>query len=207
MKKILLIAVTLLICSITLSFGQAQETKAQIQKKDQANLYNDFYFSYGTGTIFFFVNNESLEGQTLSGTFLVGFARSMNKVVSVGFQLSYTNIGRTGTDYYYDYNYNQSLTTNIEMTDNLWQGIANVRFRYLNKPSFCMYSGIGLGVTMDYYSKTTDGTSTTKGRKLLPAGQLTLLGFRVGRAFSFFGEFGIGTNSIINAGVSYKFGE
>jgi hypothetical protein len=36
---------------------------------------------------------------------------------------------------------------------------------------------------------------------------LTLLGFRVGRALSFFGEFGIGTNSIINAGVSYKFGE
>ncbi len=207
MKNILVIAVTLLICSVTFTFGQAQETKTQIQKKDQANLYNDFYFSYGTGTIFFFVNNESLEGQTLSGTFLVGFARSMNKVISVGFQLSYTNIGRTGTDYYYDYNYNQSVSTNIEMTDNLWQGIANVRFRYLNKPSFCMYSGIGLGVTMDYYSKTTDGTSTTKGRKLLPAGQLTLLGFRVGRAFSFFGEFGIGTNSIINAGVSYKFGE
>ena len=68
-----------------------------------------------------------------------------------------------------------------------------------------MYSGIGIGVTMDYY--TNEQTTTKKGQQLLPAGQFTLLGFRVGRALSFFGEFGIGTNSIVNCGLSYKFGD
>ena len=68
-----------------------------------------------------------------------------------------------------------------------------------------MYSGIGIGVTMNYY--TNEESTTNKGQQLLPAGQFTLLGFRVGRALSFFGEFGIGTNSIVNCGISYKFGD
>ena len=208
MKKLILITLVLLLSGVASSMAQTQQVKPKKEKNDQSDLYNDFYVSYGTGTIFFFINNESMQAKTLSGTFTVGFARSMNKVIAVGFQLSYTNIGRSENGYD-SYPYYTSYEN--KMTDNLWQGIANVRFRYLNKPSFCMYSGIGMGVTMDYYSKTntssTGVVTTSKGQKLLPAGQLTLLGFRVGRALSFFGEFGIGTNSIINAGVSYKFGE
>lgn len=207
MKKMMLITLTLLFTGVVFTFGQDQNAKTQKLKNDQSDLCNDFYISYGTGTVFFFIDNESMKANSMSGTFLVGFARSLNKVIAVGFQLSYTQINRSSENYG-SYPYNTSY--NDEMTDNLWQGIANVRFRYLNKPSFCMYSGIGMGVTMDYYWKTYDvgsNPSTTKGQKLLPAAQLTLLGFRVGRALSFFGEFGIGTNSIINAGVSYKFGE
>jgi len=203
MKKLMLITLSILLTGAVFSI-QAQETKAP-KKKSQADLYNDFYVSYGTGTVFYFIKNEEMSANNMSGTFLAGFARSLNPVVSVGFQLSYTRIGRSGTDYSYSYSSTIPYTTN--MTDNLWQGIANVRFRYLNRGSFCMYSGIGIGVTMDYYSKSNDVESTIKGQKLLPAGQLTLLGFRVGRAISFFGEFGIGTNSILNAGVSYKFGD
>ncbi|MEI7724261.1 MAG: hypothetical protein WCK09_04105 [Bacteroidota bacterium] len=207
MKKMILITLILLFSGVVFTFGQDHNAKAKNLKNDQSDLCNDFYISYGTGTVFFFITNESMKANSMSGTFLVGFARSLNKVISVGFQLSYTQISRS-TINYDNYPYNTSY--NDEMTDNLWQGIANVRFRYLNKPSFCMYSGIGMGVTMDYYQKTYDvnaNPSSSKGQKLLPAAQLTLLGFRVGRAFSFFGEFGVGTNSIINAGLSYKFGE
>lgn len=189
------------------SSGQEKEVKKNKEKNDQSELVNDFYLSYGTGTIYYFIENDSYEANSLSGTFLAGFNRSLNKVIAVGFQLSYTNISRSrqGYDYSYYPPY-QDYTEN--MTDNLWQGMANVRFRYLNTPSFSMYSGIGMGVTMDYYnqSNTLDNT-TSKGQKLLPAAQLTLLGFRVGRALSFFGEFGVGTNSILSAGVSYKFRE
>jgi opacity protein-like surface antigen len=204
MKKLILLTMAILLTAIASSYGQDKETNVKKAKNDQSNLYNDFYISYGTGTIFYFIDNEGYKANTLSGTFLVGFARSLNKVISVGFQMSYTKIGRSQE--MYDYQYPPTYYNNSEMTDNLWQGLANVRFRYLNKPSFCMYSGMGIGVTMDYYSQTISG-NTTKYQKLLPAGQLTLLGFRVGRALSFFGEFGIGTNSILNAGMSYKFGE
>ncbi len=207
MKKIILLIMVILFSGVASMQGRAQDAKTKTGKKGQADLYNDLYASYGTGTVFYYIDNEGYSANTLSGTFLVGFSRSLNKVIAVGFQMSYTNIGRSSTQYHYVYPNSTPYT--IDMTDNLWQGIANIRFRYLNKPSFCMYSGMGMGVTMDYYNKT-DPSSTTpnaKGQKLLPAAQLTLLGFRVGRALAFFGEFGIGTNSILNAGVSYRFGD
>jgi len=196
MKKLTLLTVSfVLICMVSAS---AQE-KSGKQKNDQVNLYNDFYISYGIGSVLYFSNQNSDYNKTTTGTFLIGYSRSINRVIAVGFQLSYGNVEKTTTaayltDSWYKYN------------DNYWQGMAGVRFRYLNKPMFCMYSGVGIGVTMDYYSETSASYSRT-GQKLLPAAQLTLLGFRVGRAISFFGEFGIGTNSIVNAGVSYKFGE
>jgi hypothetical protein len=203
MKKIMVIALALMFTGVFSSFGQDNAVKKKNGKWDQSDLTNDIYVSYGTGTVFYFIENDGFTANSLSGTFLIGFARSINKVIAVGFQLSYTNIGRTETPYSYSYPYPTGYHN--EMTDNLWQGIANIRFRYINSPSFCMYSGVGMGVTMDYWNKSFESGETTKGQELLPAGQLTLLGFRVGHAFSFFGEFGIGTNSIINAGFSYKF--
>jgi opacity protein-like surface antigen len=206
MKKMILLTAALLIAGVVSTSGQAKNDSVKNGKKNQVDLYNDFYISYGTGTLYYFIDNEAMTANTLSGTFLAGFNRSINSVIAVGFQLSYTCIGRSETIEYYNYPYPYPTTIKNDMTDNLWQGMANVRFRYLNNPTFCMYSGIGMGVTMDYYQKTEDGT-TSKGQKLLPAGQLTLLGFRIGRALSFFGEFGIGTNSILSAGVSYKFSD
>ncbi len=204
MKNLFIVALAFFFTGVLSTYGQENVAKTTPAKKNQSDLPNDLYVSYGTGTIFYFIEREDLKANSLSGTFLVGFSRSLNKVIAVGFQLSYTKIGRSGTSYDYSSSYPNSYTH--EITDNLWQGIANVRFRYLNTTSFCMYSGIGIGVTMDFYDETYNNTNST-GQKLLPAGQMTLLGFRVGRALSFFGEFGIGTNSIINAGVSYKFSD
>ncbi|MFZ4521785.1 MAG: hypothetical protein ACOYNC_08775 [Bacteroidales bacterium] len=209
MKKLVLFTMAMIFVGMACTFAQDKEANSPKGKLGQADLANNFYVSYGIGTIYYFIDNENLTANSFSGTFLLGYARSMNKVVSVGFQLSYTNIGRSGNS---DYYYSSQSTYRETMTDNLWQGIANVRFHYVNKPSFSMYSGIGLGVTMDFYKKTINSGSiqsneVINGQKIFPAGQMTLLGFRVGRALSFFGEFGIGTNSILNAGVSYKFGD
>jgi hypothetical protein len=204
MKKLTAVLMIVLISGTFSSFGQNKDLKSSGQKNDQVNLNNDFYISYGTGSVFYFIDNEGMTANSMSGTFTVGFSRSLNQVIAVGFQMHYIRIDRTGNNYLYS-SY-PPTTTKEEMTDNLWEGIANVRFRYLNRPSFCMYSGIGMGVTMDFYQKTYDNSSP-KGQKLLPAAQLTLLGFRVGRALSFFGEFGVGTSNILNAGISYKFGE
>ena len=207
MKKITVIILAVFFSAVVAAMGQHVDPGDNKVKQDQSELHNDIYLSYGTGTLYYFIDNEGLKGNTLSGTFLIGFSRSINKVIAVGFQLSYTNIGRSQPTYDYA-SYPPYQSYDEYMTDNLWQGMANVRFRYLNTPSFCMYSGVGMGVTMDYYHETNSmNTNDSKGQKLLPAGQLTLLGFRVGRAFSFFGEFGIGTNSILNAGFSYKFSD
>ena len=201
MKKMILITMALLLTGAIASFGQENEVKLKKEKNNQYELYNDFYVSYGMGTVFYFIEHLGVVATSSPGTIIVGYGRSLNKVIAVGFQVSYSNITRSGETY----DYNSSTTYTQKVTDKYWQGIVNVRFRYLNKSSFCMYSGIGIGVTMDYY--TNEQTTTKKGQQLLPAGQFTLLGFRVGRALSFFGEFGIGTNSIVNCGLSYKFGD
>jgi opacity protein-like surface antigen len=206
MKKLTLITMALIFTGMSVSFGQNAEAKPKQAKQDQSELFNNFYISYGLGSIYYFIDDEGMSADNTSGTFLVGYSRSLSKVIAVGFQVSYTNIGRS-EQVTSGYNYpNYTYHTNTE-NNNLWQGLASVRFQYLNRPSLCMYSGIGMGVTMDNYTIDNWDGSTDKGQKLLPAGQLTLLGFRVGRAFGFFGEFGIGTNSIISAGFSYKIGD
>jgi hypothetical protein len=169
-------------------------------RKDQSVLYNDVFAGYGLGSLYFWSNQDDSRSYAAPGTFFIGYQRSLGKVISVGFQASFTPIN---SEYKSTNSYNYYYS---EKTDNYWQGIANIKFSYLNKPMFRMYSGVGLGVTMDYYTETVNGT-TTKGQRLLPAGQMTFLGFRVGRALSGFGEFGIGTNGIIIVGMSYRFSD
>jgi len=203
MKKMALVTMVLLVAGSYAMFGQTNDAKAKSTKQHQAELYNNFYVSYGLGSLFYFINHYDATADHTTGTFQLGYARSLNKVVAVGFLLSYSSIGRS------EESDNHSYGNDYKVDDILWQGIANVRFQYLNRPSFCMYSGVGIGVTMDNYKRTYSNNSNPekKGQNLYPAGQLTLLGFRIGRALSFFGEFGVGTNSIINAGISYKFGD
>ena len=199
MKKIfaLLLVLSFWMAAPVTTAGQETTTK----KKQQFDLQNEVAASYGTGSLFYFIENNSMKGNTLSGTFGLTYMRAVNQVIGVGFQVSYTQIGRTETVNYY-----ATPTYKNTMTDNLWQGMAFVRFRYINSPTFCMYSGIGMGVTMDYYDQNIDSTPSS-GQELYPAGQLTMIGIRVGRSLAFFGEFGIGTNYILNAGISYKFAD
>jgi hypothetical protein len=200
MKKLIFITLTFLFAGSIYSFSQETATKPTTGKVNQNNLYNEVYASYGLGSMMFFAEHDNLIANSTSGTIMAGYARSLNKVVVMGFQVSYTYMGRSGTTsgYYY------STSHNIE--DNYMQGLVNIRFRYLSKQAICMYSGVALGVTMNSYTNT-EGTTSSHGRQLFPAGQLTFIGIRVGHALGFFGEFGVGTNYIINAGLSYKFGD
>ncbi len=179
--------------------AQNQQEEKRV-KNDQHDLTNDVYVSYGFGSLYFIVNQNSDDNYNTAGSVIMGYSRSLGSVIAVGFQASFTNVTHTSSNYTYS---SQTLT---EYNDNYWSGMANIRFRYYNRPSFCMYSGAALGIAMVY--KTETYMSDEKHyQKYLPAGQLTLLGFRVGRALSCYGEFGIGTNAIINAGISYKFGD
>lgn len=200
MKKLIALLLLLAFWMAAPVTTTGQETTGT-KKKNQYDLQNEFSASYGTGTLFYFIENNSMKGNTLSGTFGLNYMRAVNNVIGVGFSVSYTQIGRTESVAYYG-----STPYTNSMTDNLWQGMAFVRFRYINSPSFCMYSGIGMGVTMDYYNQTID-SEPASGQELYPAGQLTMIGIRVGRSLAFFGEFGIGTNYILNAGISYKFAD
>ncbi len=186
----------LLLASSIMAFSQKEGEKT-VKQPEQTDLLNEFYASYGLGSFLHVAGQQEGDTYTSPGTFNLGYTRSINTVIGVGFHLGYVYVEhKTRADYY-----NNSYT----YQDGYLQGIAFVKFRYLNKPAFCMYSGIGMGVMLDYYTDITSA-ETISGQKIFPAGQLTLLGFRVGRSVAFFGEFGLGTLQILNAGISYKFG-
>lgn len=196
MKNFLILFICLLL-NAGISFGQT--SGPAVTHKNQYDLQNEFYVAYGFGSVYYYINqNTNSEwSYTTPGSFIAGYTRSLNRVIGVGFQVCYTPMKGT---------YNLSSTGVQTKNYNYIQGLARVKFQYLNKPMFGMYSGIAIGVTMDYHSETSSNGKTTNHQYLYPAGQLTLLGFRVGRTAAFMGEFGIGTLSILNLGFSCKFG-
>ncbi|MFH1160337.1 MAG: hypothetical protein V1733_05245 [bacterium] len=170
---------------------------------------NEFYGGYGTGSIYYFTGNinykfnngvnETQESDPNSiGTFFLGYNRQLNRVISLGFLLSYMNFWHTSKDY--------STNQSYKVIDNNYSGITRIIFCYLNKPIIRMYCGVGIGISVVLGHTTWKGEDYTD-RKIRPAGQLTLFGVRVGKALAGFGEFGVGTNSIIQAGISYQFGK
>ena len=212
MKKLVaLLTIFSLICSI--SFAQKTETTAIDKAKPAAPvLYNDLYGGYGGFSLFYFtgvasgsfdlVRSEHLNDIQSAGTFFLGYQRSLNKVVSTGFLIAYQNFHRSGTGY----SSNSGTTVPLTVDNNLLMGLARVTFCYLNKRAIRMYSGVGIGITINLMKQKVESTSSSD-RALLPGGELTLMGLRFGRAFGGFVEFGIGTYGIINAGLSYKFSD
>jgi hypothetical protein len=212
MKKLFALLMMFLFTASALFAQKAETTEKTVTKVNPASLSNEFYAGYGGFSIFYFtgistssynlVYGTNLNEAQSAGTVFLGYQRSLNKVVAMGFVFGYQNFHKDGTGY----SSSIGTTTPVTVDDNLLMGMARVTFCYLNKRIIHMYSGIGVGVTIDLEKERADNTFDTD-RKLLPGGELTLMGIRFGRAFGGFVEFGIGTYGILNAGLSYKFAD
>jgi opacity protein-like surface antigen len=221
MKKNVLFTLGLIIMtSITLHSQNIEKPPVTKKKADQSKLYNEVYAGYGLGTLYLFTGtvnhsypaydndyNSTTTDVSSPGAFLLGFNRMINRVVMVGFEMSYMNLSYSRTSYPYDYQTGYIGTVNYN--DNLLSGMAKVTFNYVNKPMVRVYSGFGMGITVDLSNAqgTKAGDVEETAKKILPSGQLTFMGVRFGRAFGGFCEFGIGTNAIVSAGLSYQFGD
>jgi len=213
MKKIfpLLMAFSLM---STLLFSQTDLTTPVTDTKTaQPTLTNDFYLGYGGLSVFYFsgqlvtsfsleYSSNNLSDPSSPGCIFFGYSRILNKVISTGFMFGYQDFQSTGIST------NNESSSNIPVTvdDRLLMGIAKINFTYVSKPAIHMYSGVGIGITMDFATEKANGESSSD-RKLFPGGQLTLMGLRFGRAFGGFIEFGVGTYGILNAGLSYRFAD
>jgi opacity protein-like surface antigen len=208
MKTILLLIICFFVLNIPEIIAQNQEKAST--KPDQSVMQNDVYLGYGAGGLFYWTGRmkhssdyPSEEGQQTFtnpgsiGAILLGYNRSLNNVVGLGFLFGFQNFHYTGTT-------NQGVST--EYNDILLSGMARILFSYVNKPSIRLYSGIGLGITVNFGTATESSQDFTD-RKLWPGGQLTFMGIRFGRALGGFFEFGFGTIGIVNAGLSYKFAD
>ena len=206
------IPVTALLLGISLTVS-AQTNEPAKTKQNQKNLENEFYAGYGIGSIYNFniANGRTFPAPGSSststtnsniqswGTVFLGYNRKLSKIITVGFLVSYLNCTYTSKQNYIVY------PQNTYYDEDLINGLTLLRLNYFNKPGLSFYSGLGLGVTVDFYSSRPAGGESDFSKKLKVAGQLTFLGVRFGRALGGFLEVGVGTNSIISAGVSYKF--
>jgi hypothetical protein len=207
MKKFLSLMLLLALFS-NYSFSQGTETTTPPAAKSPV-LVNDFYVGYGGLSLFYFTNtfnhyyqSGDVQPQSFGGLFL-GYERELNRVVGAGFMVGYQNFYSSGNGASYGgvpYEYTNSNSDDLIML------MARFTFKYVNKRKLQLYSGTGMGVTIDLEHTTYNGITSSK-RSLLPAGQLTFMGVHIGRILSGFVEFGIGTYGILNAGLSYKFSD
>jgi hypothetical protein len=183
------------------------------QESSQTDRPNELYGGYGAFSVYYFNNNTSHEyasggsyyyyesgDPSSAGTFFLGYNRLVNRFISVGIVFSYMHATNTLTG---DYNYYDTIVSHGTSADHLISCVSRVNFLYLRKPFLTLYSGAAIGVTVDLNKATIDGAEYSD-RKLKPAGQLTLFGIRAGKALGGFLEFGVGSNGILTAGISYK---
>jgi hypothetical protein len=201
MKKVLdLATIFVLIFSVSL-YGQ---------KEDQSELYNDVHIAYGIGTYYLFSSpiKHSYKSDTAYGersdiksvgTIMIGYNRMISEAFMIGFQASYLKAHYTKPDATGKY----TATFN----DNLLNGILLVDYNYVNKSIVRVYSGAGIGLTVDLSNMEAPGNVKESKREILFAWQVTFIGIRFGRELGGFLEFGFGTNSIITAGINYQFGD
>jgi hypothetical protein len=195
MKKIL----TLTTCILLAVFNSSgQDTVKPVTHKNQNDLLNELYISYGIASVLAITSGNTTYSQSSTGNFIIGYTRTITRVIGVGFQASFVTVTQ---------NSKSSTGEHWSQYDTYLQALARVQFNYLRKPVFSMYSGVAIGVTVDYRRETSESEATTSYQQFFPAAQLTLLGFRVGRSAAFCGEFGVGTLSILSLGFSYKFGQ
>jgi hypothetical protein len=184
---------------------------AQAQDEPQPKeWFNDISVSYSAGSIYYFTGNinhndypdnfytNDLDPRGM-GAFALSYHRKLNRIVAIGFNASYLNLYHDASDY-------EDPANSQKYYDNLFNMLASVRFMYVTKPVITMYSGVCIGLSLDFGTTTFNGITYTD-KKLYPAGQITLMGIRVGKAFGGFAEFGIGTLGIITAGLSYRMGD
>lgn len=133
-------------------------------KSSQSTLTNDFYLGYGGLSVFYFsgqlvtsfnlgISASNLSDPSSPGCIYIGYSRILNHVVSTGFMFGYQDFQSTGTTSVYPSNTKIPVTIN----DRLLMGMARVTFCYVSKPFVHMYSGVGIGITMDFATERANG--------------------------------------------------
>jgi len=214
MKNILTIFLVFFVSVTSVNiFGQDTKT---ITRKNQSTLQNEIYASYGLGSVYIFTNgiihnydspysyfNGIPKNIQSFGTISFGYNRMLNRILMIGFGGSFLNCNyvRKRSSYY---GTDTTLASSATFNENILNGAAKLTLNYYNKQSLRIYSSFAFGISIIFGSVSTAGHDMDYERKILPAGQLTMLGIRFGRAFGGFFEFGFGSNAIITGGLSFQ---
>lgn len=133
------------------------------------------------------------------GIFGVGYNRYLSRRWTVGISGNYLQLERK--------RYQQSDNQYVGMVHSDYYRVwLKTDFRYINRPRFQMYLGgiVGYGFVKQYAQRPNGEIGSKSNFDYVPL-HLTALGLRFGRNIGVFLEGGMGSNGLINAGISGKF--
>lgn len=147
-----------------------------------------------------FHNNSEYENETYLGSFSAEYFYHIKEWLSVGCVFAY---GKWKADYIkYDY-----IIEEDKKETNYYTFLPAVKFDYIRKKNFGMYSKAGLGVSISSTTDTyTDGSTYKFSSEYNLNFQATFLGIEAGSPYlRGFAELGIGEQGIASIGLRYKF--
>jgi len=173
----------------------SSHTSFQLQDSIQANTKNPSTIQHyqlndielsSTYLVMPFVSNEnSVPSVSLS------YYHRIKKWLWIGAVLNFNNV--TSSSEVLD------LEGNEQVNNYNCFGIApTVRFSYVNKPNFLLYSALAVGVETIYQERKWSMAT-------VPYFQGTLIGISYGKNLYFGGELGAGFKGILNVNVGYRF--
>ncbi|HEX8039268.1 MAG TPA: hypothetical protein VF490_08950, partial [Chryseosolibacter sp.] len=129
-----------------------------------------------------------------TGPFIAGYGFYLSKRLTLGPELNFTQL-----------RIKENYSTGERVRDNfVFVNLsARLDFRYVNRESVQMYSGICLGPSYIFDQSTDSSTKDQSG--FFVSYQLNFFGIRFGREWAGYAELGFGRNGLLSVGMSRHF--
>lgn len=188
----------------TMLMGQTEQKSPQSFPRQELSIgYGDVLlamspiYDYSQSTSYYpnynwFAPNTYRGEEKSPGAFSLSYMYGIKKWLWLGVSATYTSFYQN----VYDFSH-QKVSTDVAHKIAI---IPMVRFMYVNKESFNLYSACGIGVSFALYDGRTN-------YDYHPVIQLTGIGVSVGKNLRGFAELGCGPRGIFNCGVQYRFGK
>lgn len=197
MKKNLILIVLIALATLTSITTKAQKNEINVSYGVvSANAFSEFYAESILNGIT--LGSHDFKNFKSTGSLGIDYYRSVSDHIKLGAALIYEQISR---DYYFEKKFRGKIEANYITI------MPQVKFLYITKPAFELYSSLAAGASLRYeeFQPSKSGVKKDDASDIFFAFQANLLGIRVGKKLGGFVELGLGNKGIINGGISYRF--
>lgn len=207
MKKKIFVCLAISFLFSTMLMGQAEQKSRQNFPRQEVSLsYGDVLLAISPiydepGTSFYpnyswFAPNTYHGDEISPGAFSLSYMYALKKWLWLGVSTTYTSFLQN----IYDFSHQKVATD----SGHKLAIVPMVRFMYINKENFNLYSACGIGASFGLYNNAENDSCSLTWHPVI---QLTGVGVSVGKQLRGFAELGCGPRGIINCGIQYHFGK
>ena len=191
----------------TTLIGQNEQKPTQNYPRQEVSIsygdvllaFSPIYDTWGTSNYpnyEWFAPNTYHGDEVSPGAFSLSYMYEIKKRLWLGVSATYTSFYQK----VYDFSH-QKVATNSRHKMAI---IPTIRFMYINKENFNLYSAFGIGISVGLFDNNETDTVDFVSH---PVVQFTGIGASVGKKWRGFAEIGCGPRGVFNCGVQYRFGK